>query len=376
MTNTADIFSPVRLGDLELSHRLVMAPLTRNRAAADGTPTELMATHYAQRAGAGLLIAEGTTPNQVGQTYPNIPGLYTDSQVAGWRRVTDAVRAEGGRMFVQIQHGGRVSHPDNSGRTPVSASAVAQPETVHTANGLQDAVVPHALTLAEIADTISDYVAAARNAIDAGFAGVEIHSANGMLPHQFLAGNTNQRSDRYGGSIENRIRFTVEVVTAVADAIGAERVGVRFYPGGTVNSIVETDTEALYSALVTALAAEHLAYLHLVNADPKSPIFQQIRRIWPGKLIANPNLGWGMPLPEDGGRQAALDLLAAGADLISLGRAFIANPDLVERLRTGAPLNRLRDEPLMYVGGENGYNDYPTLAESAAARSEASSVAA
>ncbi|WP_067699059.1 alkene reductase [Nocardia jejuensis] len=363
MTNTEALFTPARIGDLELSHRLVMAPLTRNRAAADGTATELMATHYAQRAGAGLLIAEGTTPNRVGQTYADIPGIYSDSHIAGWRRVTDAVRERGGRMFLQLQHGGRVGHPDNSGLVPVAPSPIALPETIHTASGPQDAVVPRQLTTADIADTVADFVTAAQNALAAGFEGVEIHSANGHLLHQFLSENTNRRTDRYGGSIENRIRFSVEVVTAVADAIGADRVGVRISPRGTFNGIQEGDTETIYEELVTALAGENLAYLHIVFADPKDALFQRIREIWPGVLMANPNLGWGVPLPEDGGRGAAADLVAAGADLVALGRSFISNPDLVERLRVNAPLNRLRDEPLMYVGGADGYTDYPTLAQ-------------
>ncbi|GAB0107558.1 alkene reductase [Nocardia sp. JMUB6875] len=360
MTNT-DLFTTGRIGTLELPNRLVMAPLTRNRAEADGTPSELMAIQYAQRATAGLIIAEGTTPNPVGQTYPNIPGIHTDSHIAGWRRVTDAVRARGGRMFLQLQHGGRVGHPDNSGLIPVAPSAIALPEPIHTPSGPQPAVTPRALSLAEIQDTIADYATAARNAVAAGFEGVEIHSANGHLPHQFLAGNTNRRTDAYGGSIDNRIRLTLEVVDAAIAAIGADRVGIRIAPGVTVNGIAEDDTDELYAALVAALAERDPAYLHLVFADPENPLYHRIRQLWPTALIANPNLGWGVPLPADGGRAAAEALLAAGADLVSLGRSFLANPDLVERLKIGAPLNPLRDEPLMYVGGPEGYIDYPTL---------------
>ncbi|MGW4352954.1 alkene reductase [Nocardia sp. NPDC004582] len=360
MTNS-DLFAAGHVGALELPNRLVMAPMTRNRAAADGTPTELMTTYYTQRAGAGLIIAEAATPNPVGLTYPNIPAIYTDSHIAGWRRVTDSVRAAGGRMVLQLQHGGRVGHPDNSGLTPVAPSAIALPDTVHTPTGHQDAVTPRELTVAEIQDTVADFAAAARKAIAAGFEGVEVHSANGYLLHQFLSGNTNHRTDGYGGSIANRIRFTVEVVDAVIEAVGADRVGVRIAPGVNVNGIAETDTEELYPALVSALARRRPAYLHVVFADPESALFHRIRSLWSTTLIANPNLGWGVPLPADGGAAAAAALLAAGADLVSLGRSFLANPDLVERFRTGAPLNPVRDAHLMYVGGAEGYLDYPTL---------------
>ncbi|CAM5658558.1 alkene reductase [Streptomyces tanashiensis] len=364
MTNNAGasrLFETAGLGPLSLPNRLVMAPLTRNRAADDGVPTPLMATYYAQRASAGLIIAEATTPNTVGQTYANIPALHTSDHVAGWRRVTDAVREAGGRMFVQLQHGGRVGHPDTSGLVPVAPSPVALPEEIHTAGGRRASVVPRELTVEEIRSTVADFAAAARRAVDAGFEGVEVHAANGYLIHQFLAKNTNLRTDTYGGTVAHRIRFAVEVVQAVADAIGPERVGVRISPGVGVNGIEEGDTDSIYPALVAALADRGLAYLHVVFADPEQPLFQEIRKAWPGALIANPVLGWGGPLPADGGREAGERLLAAGADLISLGRGFLANPDLVERLRRGAPLNAVRDEYLMYTGGETGYTDYPTL---------------
>ncbi|MEU9112797.1 alkene reductase [Streptomyces sp. NPDC048483] len=364
MTNTpviSRLFEPALLGSLRLSNRLVMAPMTRNRAAADGVPEPIMATYYAQRASAGLIIAEASTPNAVGLTYPNIPAIYNEAHVAGWRRVTDAVRAAGGRMFLQLQHGGRIGHPDNSGLTPVAPSPVPLPETIHTPSGHQDPVVPREMTIDEIHSTVADFAAAARNAIDAGFAGVEVHAANGYLLHQFMAQNTNHRTDAYGGSVAGRIRFVVEVVQAVADAIGPERVGLRIAPGLTVNGIDEGDTENIYPALIDALGDTGLAYLHIVFADPDRPLFQHIRKAWSGTLIANPVLGWGGPLPADGGRHEGERLLAAGADLIALGRSFLANPDLVERLRIGAPLNPVRDKGLMYTGGEAGYTDYPVL---------------
>ncbi|MEU9576403.1 alkene reductase [Streptomyces chilikensis] len=366
MTNASAVsrlFEPASLGALHLPNRLVMAPMTRNRATADGVPQPIMATYYAQRASAGLIIAEASTPNAVGQTYPNITAIYNDAHVAGWRHVTDAVRAAGGRMFLQLQHGGRVGHPDTSGMTPVAPSPVPLPETIFTPGGHRSAVVPREMTIDEIRATTADFAAAARNAIDAGFAGVEVHAANGYLLHQFLAQGTNHRTDAYGGSVAGRIRFVVEVARAVADAVGPERVGIRIAPGLTVNGIDEGDTEKIYPALISGLADAGLAYLHMVFADPHQPLFQEIRRIWPGTLIANPDLGWGKPLPADGGRDKSEQLLAAGADLISLGRPFLANPDLVERLRIGAPVNQVRDEGLMYTGGPAGYTDYPLLAD-------------
>ncbi len=353
------LFEPAELGALRLPNRLVMAPMSRNRAAADGVPEPIMATYYAQRASAGLIIAEAATPNAVGQTYPNIPAIYGQAHVAGWRQVTGAVHAAGGRMFLQLQHGGRVGHPDNSGSTPVAPSPVPLPDTIFTPSGHQNTVVPRQMTLDEIASTVADFAAAARNAIDAGFAGVEVHAANGYLLHQFLAQNTNRRTDAYGGPVTGRVRLVVEVVRAVAEAIGSDRVGLRISPGVAVNGIDEGDTARIYPALIDALAPLGLAYLHVVFADPDQPIFRTLREGWPGTLIANPALPWPGPLPADGGRHEGERLLAAGADLVSLGRAFLANPDLVERLRTGAPLNPVRDAGMMYTGGEAGYTDYP-----------------
>lgn len=331
-TTESALFRPARLGPLDLPNRLVMAPLTRNRAEADGVPSAVMTTYYAQRASAGLIIAEAATPNAVGQTYPHIPGIHTAAQVAGWRRVTDAVRAAGGRMVLQLQHGGRVGHPETSGLTPVAPSPVPLPETLHTPSGRRPSVVPREMSAADIRATAADFADAARNALDAGFEGVEVHSANGHLLHQFLAENTNRRTDAYGGPVTSRIRFVVEVVEAVAAAIGPERVGLRVSPGNTVNGIAEGDTAFLYPTLVKALGDSGPAYLHLGYADPGVPLFAELRRLWPGTLIANPRLALDEPpLP------ASERLLAAGADLIALGRSFLANPDLVTRLRTGAP---------------------------------------
>ncbi|MFB4318974.1 alkene reductase [Actinomadura sp. 21ATH] len=357
------LLSPAAIGGLALPNRLAMAPMTRNRADADGVPGDLMAGYYAQRAAAGLIIAEAATPNPAGLTYPNIPAIYAPEHVAGWRRVTTAVREAGGRMFLQIQHGGRVGHPDNSGLRPVAPSPVPLPDTVHTGAGPQAAVVPREMTPDDIRATVADFAAAARNAVRAGFEGVEVHSANGYLLHQFLASGTNRRTDDYGGSAENRIRFTVEVTRAVAAAIGAERVGVRISPGVTANAIHEDDPGDVYPALVRALAEISPAYLHIVYAEPDRPLFRTIREMWPATLIANPKLPevtTGHVLRESG------RLVDAGADVIALGRPFLANPDLVDRLRLGAPLNPVRDRHLMYTGGATGYSDYPTLGAAAA----------
>ncbi len=356
--HTTALFESARLSGLDLPNRLVMAPLTRNRAEADGTPTALMATYYAQRASAGLIIAEAATPNAVGQTYPNITAVHSPAHVTGWRQVTDAVREAGGRMFLQLQHGGRVGHPATSGLTPVAPSPVPLPETIFTPEGHRPAVVPREMTAEDIRATVADFAKAARNAIDAGFEGVEVHSANGHLLHQFLAANTNLRTDGYGGSVAARIRFTAEVTEAVAAGIGAERVGLRVSPGNTVNGIAEGETEEIYPALVERLGGLGLGYLHLGYADPKSPVFRQVRAAWSGVIIANPVL---KEITTEGVRRASEALLAAGADLIALGRPFLANPDLVTRLRLGAPLNELRDRYFMYVGGAAGYTDYPAL---------------
>ncbi|MEV2245759.1 alkene reductase [Streptomyces sp. NPDC049970] len=359
-TTTSLLLSPTRLGRHALANRLVMAPMTRNRAEDDGTATPLMAEYYAQRAGAGLIIAEASTPSQVGRTYPNITALHTDAHTAGWRQVTQAVRAAGGGpMFLQIQHGGRVGHPDTSGLTPIAPSPIPLPESIHTPTGRQEAVTPREMTPDDIRTTIRDFAATARRAVDAGFAGVEVHSANGYLLHQFLTTGTNHRTDGYGGSVGNRIRFTSEVIDAVIDAIGAERTGLRISPGHSVNGVTDTDADAVYPALLEANDGKGLAYLHVAFASPDEPLFSRLREIWSGTLIANPVLPTDR-IPADGGREAAERLLCAGADLIALGRPFLANPDLVERLRTGAPVNAVRAKYAMYTGGPVGYTDYPT----------------
>jgi N-ethylmaleimide reductase len=292
--------------------------------------------------------------------------------VAGWRRVTEAVRAAGGRMFLQLQHGGRVSHPATTGLTPLAPSPVPLPETIFTPQGHRQAAVPRAMTTDDIRATIADFAAAARRAVDAGFEGVEVHSANGMLLHQFLADNTNRRTDGYGGSIQRRVRFAAEVTEAVADAIGADRVGIRISPASTVNGVLEEDTDSLYATLLDRLKGLDLAYLHLVRSDPATGWYRWIRADWPGVLIGNPDL---TDLSTQAVTRATRETLAAGADLVALGRPFLANPDLVTRLRLGAPLNPVRDRYFMYVGGAAGYNDYPALADQAGPPSSDSMVA-
>ncbi len=358
---TSPLHAPYRLGVLELPNRLVMAPMTRNRAGADGVPTPSMATYYAQRATAGLLVTEGTQPSPAGQGYPFTPGMHTAEQAAGWQRVTDAVHQRDGRIFLQLMHAGRISHPSlqPDGQLPVAPSAVRPAGQVFTVEGLQDFVEPRALETDEIAGIVQDYAEAARLAVEeGGFDGVEVHGANGYLPHQFLAEGTNSRTDEYGGSAQNRARFLVEATAAVTAAVGADRVGVRLSPGNTFNDIVEDETEAVYAAVVAGLAPLGLSYLHVVEGPVA--VTEQIRRAWPATLIVNP----AFSLPTT--RENLEALLATGrADLIAVGRAFIANPDLVQRLQLDAPLNPA-DESSFYGGTDAGYIDYPALEADAA----------
>ncbi|MFE2873262.1 alkene reductase [Embleya sp. NPDC059259] len=348
------LFDRHRLGDLELPNRVVMAPMTRVRAAAEGLATPSMAAYYAQRATAGLIVAEGLQPSLVGQSNPGTPGLYTDAQVTSLRPVTDAVHANGGRIFAQIMHGGRISHPDTTGLQPVGPSAVAAAGNVFTPTGPQPAPVPRALATAEVPEQARSYAEAARRAIDAGFDGVELHGANGYLISQFLSSNANLRTDSYGGPVRNRIRFAVEAVAATVDAVGAARTGIRLSPGGTFWDVAETDVPELYAALLAELARFDLAYVH-VEATAAEEVLVGLRRGWPGTLVVNPVLPMG---PKQTDRTSADHWLGLGADLISFGRAFIANPDLVERLRTGLPIAPA-DENTYYQGGDAGYLTYP-----------------
>ncbi|UYP17178.1 alkene reductase [Rhodococcus sp. Z13] len=354
-----DLFTPVTLGDLDLANRIVMAPLTRLRGGPDGVPGELVAEHYRQRASVGLIVAEGTYVNFESQGFVGQPGLVTDAQTTGWRRVADAVHADGGRIVVQLMHAGRVTHPDtNGGRRVVAPSAVAIDGLTHTTSGKQPFPVPHALTGDEVRAVVDDFVASARRAIDAGLDGVEIHSANGYLLHEFLSPASNRRDDEYGGSVENRIRLVVEIVTAVADAIGAGRVGLRISPERNIQDVAETDPAdvlAVYGTLVDRLQPLGLAYLSVLHDDPAGELIQELRRRFGGKVMANS--GFSTPTT----REEAVRLVADGsADAVAVGRAVLANPDLVARWRAGLPENEPRPE-FFYASGAEGYIDYPTL---------------
>jgi N-ethylmaleimide reductase len=350
---TTTLWEPTTVGALHLPHRLAMAPMTRNRATPEGVPTPLNAEYYAQRASTALIITEGTQPCEDGQGYLLTPGIHTPEHVAGWRLVTDAVHDAGGRIFIQVMHVGRVSHPDNTPhhRQPVAPSAVAAAGGMVTATGLQDMPTPRELSTEEIAAVVADFAAAAEAAIEAGADGVEIHGANGYLVHQFLSTNANQRTDGYGGSVQNRIRFAVEVATAVAAAIGPERTGIRISPANPYNDITEADTAELYPALVAELAPLGLAYLHVAHGGDDD-LLRTLRAAWPGALLVN-----------RGGADvdARADDVASGlADVVTVGTMVLANPDLVQRLRTGAPLNT-PDQATFYGGDEHGYTDYPFL---------------
>lgn len=356
---TRTAFDPASAGSLRPRNRIVMAPMTRSRA--HGTlATPDMATYYAQRASAGLIITEGIQPSAVGQGYPDTPGLHTGEQVDSWRPVTAAVHAAGGTIVAQLMHTGRIGHPSTTeatghgALTPVAPSSVRAAGQVFTPTGLRDHVVPEELTEDAITATIADFATAAGNAIDAGFDGVEVHAANGYLLHQFLSTNANQRHDRWGGSPENRIRLTVETVRAVADTIGADRTGLRISPNNGLGDTLEAGYATTYRLLVSELNRFDLAYLHLVEAgDPAlTPV---IRAGWNGTLVLNAATADPLQHPR------RLDLVTDGtADLVSFARLFIANPDLVARLAAAAR-PALPDMSKAYGGDHHGYTDYPTL---------------
>lgn len=350
------LFSSFQLGSLRLPNRLVMAPMTRSRASVDGVPGEAAAVYYAQRATAGLIISEGVQPSLQGQSNPNTPGLHSDEQVAAWRPVTDAVHANGGRIFAQLMHSGRVGHPEVVGYHPVAPSAIALKAELFTGpKGLLPAPVPRALSTGEVKGEVQVFADAARRAVDAGFDGVELHGANGYLIQQFLSTSANQRTDAYGGSVAGRIRFAVEVAEATADAIGADRVGIRLSPGGTVWDTAEDDVPRMYGALIDALAPTGLAYIHVLDTA-EDDLLITLRKAWPHAFIVNPG---GQLSPRQGDQTLGEHWLGLGADLVSYGRAYLANPDLVERFRGGLPL-RAADKETWYQGGDTGYVDYPS----------------
>lgn len=349
------LFDSYALGNLRLPNRIVMAPMTRARATADGMPTAATATYYAQRATAGLIVTEGLQPSLQGQSNPFTPGLHSDDTVGAWLPVTAAVHANGGRIFAQIMHSGRVGHAEVVGYHPVAPSAVAMRAELFTPKGRRPAPVPRALAIDEIAGEVQAFAVAARRAVKAGFDGIELHGANGYLIQQFLSSGANLRTDAYGGTISGRIRFAVEVAEAAADAIGADRVGIRLSPGGGVWDTVEEDVPQLYAALLDALAPLNLAYIHVLATAPDEVIVA-LRKAWPTAFIINPG---GQIGPKEGDQASSGYWLDQGADLVSYGRAYLANPDLVERFRLGLPLQTSNKET-WYGPGNAGYLDYPT----------------
>ena len=362
------LFSTHDLGAATLSSRIVMAPLTRNRAGAGLVPTDLMAEYYGQRATAGLIITEASQVSRQGQGYQDTPGIYTAAQVEGWRKVTDSVHARGGRIFLQLWHVGRVSHVDlqENGAAPVAPSAIRAATKTVVHNGFVDVSEPRALELDEIPGIVEDYRRAAANAIAAGFDGVEIHGANGYLLDQFAKDGSNHRTDAYGGSIANRARLMIEVATAVAGAAGPARTGIRLSPVIPVNDVTTSDPQPLFEHIVEQLDALGIAYIHVVEGAPGAPglapfDYGALRSRFRGTYIANNGF--------DKARAEAY--LADGkADLIAFGRPFIANPDLVARLRGDLPLAEV-DQQTLYGGGAKGYTDYPVAGAAAAVREPA-----
>ena len=354
------LFSKTSLGPLALQNRLVMAPLTRNRATGN-VPNELMAQYYAQRASAGLIISEGTSPSRNGLGYPRIPGAFSAAQVAGWKRVTEAVHAQGAKMFLQLMHCGRIAHPLNlpADARVLGPSAVAAAGEMYTdAEGMKPNAMPQAMTEADIKATVEEFVQAAKNAVAAGFDGIELHRANGYLLEQFIRPNSNQRTDRYGGSIENRARFVLEVADAVIKAIGKDKVGIRLSPFGVFNDMpVYAAMEADYTYLARELNAHGLAYVHLVDHSPMGapPVPESIKAMFRSVFKRTLILSGGY----DAGR-AESDLAAGKCDLIAVGRPMLANPDLVVRWKTGAAVNA-PDFNTFYTPGPTGYIDYPAL---------------
>ena len=357
LDDNAALLKPVRVGNTTAANRIFMAPLTRTRAQADATPSDFAAEYYAQRAAAGVIISEATAVSEAANgAYMNTPGIYTDRHQHRWAEIADAVHAEGGLMFMQLWHVGRMAHPEISGLESVAPSAVAAEMTTHTPSGKQPLPVPRALAADEIPAIIEDFRSAARRAVDAGMDGVEIHSANGYLLHQFLSDVVNQRTDVYGGSAVNRTRLTAEVVEAVAAEIGADRVGLRISPGVGAGDVREVDDVSAYEALLDRIAPLGLTYLHVL-IEPDNAVFATVRTLWDGTVVLNTP----REVDTDFCRLEALanwGVIGAAA----VGRAFLANPDLIDRLRLGAELNE-PDVATFYSSGPEGYVDYPTLAE-------------
>lgn len=350
------LFTPVQIGRYTLPNRLVMAPMTRSRSDEAGVPSDLVATYYEQRAAAGLIIAEGTFPSAMGKGYVRTPGIYSDEQVAAWKKVTNAVHAKGGKIFLQIMHCGRISHPsmlaDN--RQPIAPSAIKAAGQSWTGAGMEDFVAPRELTTDEVAGVINEYRVATRRAIEAGFDGVELHTASGYLPEQFLSSGTNQRKDQYGGSVENRARFVLETLQMMIAEAGSDRVGIKISPEMNFNDISDANPQETYSYLVEQLAPLNLAYLHVALFATKTDYHGMLRPRFKGTYL----MGSGLDKAK---AEAVLD--SNQADATVFGGAFLANPDLVERFKQGAPLNAPKKDTF-YSPGAEGYTDYPTLKDS------------
>ncbi|WP_295789659.1 alkene reductase [uncultured Microbacterium sp.] len=354
------LFSPTTVGSIGVRNRVSLAPMTRLRASADGVPGPIVAKYYEQRAGIGLLVTEGVFPSAESKAYPGQPGIVTDEQAAGWAKVADAVHAEGGVVFMQLMNGGRVTHTDITGTDRIVApSAIAIEGDTRLADGSKVAYpVPHALETEELATIRDEFVKAARRAVDAGIDGVELHSANGYLLHEFLSPASNQRTDGYGGSPEARARFVIEVAQAVVAEVGADRVGIRISPAHNIQDVWEKDdaeTRATYEALIAGLAPLGLAYLSVLHADPASDLIQDLRRAFGGTFIVNSGFSRMTT------REEAVTAVDEGiADLVAVGRPAIANPDLVTRWEKGADENEV-DQASVYGPDERGYTDYPFL---------------
>lgn len=359
MKNGKDLFSPMQLGSYELRNRLVMAPMTRNRAGRGNVPQPLNALYYAQRASAGLIITEATQVSPQGVGYPNTPGIHTADQVHGWSRVTEAVHQRDGRIFLQLWHVGRISHPSLQpyGALPVAPSAIRPEGEAYTYEGKKPFVPPRALETGEIPGIVAQFRNGAQHAAAAGFDGVEIHAANGYLIDQFLRDGTNRRTDAYGGPVENRVRFLMEVVEAVAEVWGIDRVGVRLSPTNPFNSMYDSDPQATFGHVAERLGRLGLAYLHVVEVDESEERtgqvvdFRRLREAFGGTYIANGGFDY---------ERAQTSLASGVADLISFARLFLANPDLPERFAKNVPLN-MPDHATFYGGDDKGYTDYPFL---------------
>ncbi|UOD28807.1 alkene reductase [Massilia violaceinigra] len=352
------LFTPLELGQLTLPNRIVMAPMTRSRSDdASGVPSAAVATYYAQRADAGLLITEGTFPGPMGKGYVRTPGIHTDAQIAAWKEVTDAVHRKGGRIFMQLMHCGRMSHPDMlpGGAAPLAPSAVKPAGTVYTATGPLELTLPRALTTSEVQGVIDEYRSATRNALAAGFDGVELHAASGYLPEQFLSSSTNVRTDEYGGSLENRARFILDVLAAMVAEAGGARVGIKIAPEMGFNDISDATPRETYGYLVRQFAPLKLAYLHVAQFTTAFDYHAALRPLFAGAYLQ----GGGLAKES---ADAAIG--AQRADAAVFGGLYLANPDLVQRLRQDAPLNT-PDSATFYSPGTAGYTDYPTLDEAA-----------